>query len=842
MSGENRNGIGGSPRTQRNTPKPKPGPRIGFVGMMLSLLAISRLLGVAGASAEEWLPARHRFKGVYEAGAIGNMGLQYQSVVAWNQGTGDPARRGWIVTGEDVNRVWLSKDYGATWTIPRLTGMFCSRMAGLYLDTDDDVFVAVGDAFGNERHIQGLAGLYVGGSDLLSARRVALRRKGGEAFARVLNGGVSGRNINCIGRRPQTGGLTFAERPIIVIEQAMDRAYARISAIYVWTSPDNGGNWRMVRELPVADYASGSAGIFQVQVAPNGDVLLLGEKGAFLSRDVFASAPAKIYPASGGQQVTSGVFFGGSATTASGARIGIGQANPGGVFETANIRTDGFTKPNGNAGLPAGYAVWFLGASPLNPDRLAVCTTGRANNPAHAPFLSTDGGKTFTKITTRAGAGDSVARYEVRVLGSRGQAGFYFCPTDELKCLAPTAQTMSRSIDGAATTDGNLVSGFDGMSVKGGCGFDALDGDWRKILRICQDTWVNTATDGMHWVAPGGLGTGNAGFKAALAEAGAGNKGYLSGATGVMGPNNRVIAAANRDGAAQKNVMVVAELDAAGRIASYRIATPNRLTRATRSRRSPKDDDVAFVGRWTVSNLGARNPADVVFTDHDSHEIIDCLLDADGRTLVSYWANVTSGGNDSGKKIYRSTEDKGANNHSTPWFTVDASFTARAICADHFDPERVLYAADNAPDVIREIRRVDGRLRDSALVNLRTMAGGIAAVLAAESPGIAVPKGATAIRQLLADPNQAGVFYAIAGLHGMPNWWRTVDNGRTWINLSGNAPRTMWTGEIHPLTGEVMGFSNVGEYIHQSPAVYPDMNGNRDALTGQMRAYFAEKR
>lgn len=45
--------------------------------------------------------------------------------------------------------------------------------------------------------------------------------------------------------------------------------------------------------------------------------------------------------------------------------------------------------------------------------------------------------------------------------------------------------------------------------------------------------------------------------------------------------------------------------------------------------------DVAFVGRWAISNLGAIKPADVVFADR-THEIFDCFLDADGSTLISY--------------------------------------------------------------------------------------------------------------------------------------------------------------------------------------------------------------
>lgn len=204
---------------------------------------------------------------------------------------------------------------------------------------------------------------------------------------------------------------------------------------------------------------------------------------------------------------------------------------------------------------------------------------------------------------------------------------------------------------------------------------------------------------------------------------------------------------------------------------------------------------------------------------------------------------MTSGGGGNGTKIYRSTDDTGSNNQTTPWFSVTSPFDERAICADHFNSERVLYVANNAPDVIREIKRLGGELKDDVLrdengktVNLRTK---ILAVLASEDPAITVPTGATAIRQLLADPNQRGVYYAIAGLHGMPNWWRTVDDGVTWTNISGEAPRTMWKGGIHPMTGEVMGFTSVGEYIHRSPAIYPALP-DRDALSDQLLDYYSK--
>ena len=845
-----------------------------YLALSLSAILMIGLVNQAVAQSPTWLPAAHRFKDVYDEKAVGNRGLQYQMVVAWNQGTSDPTKLGWIVTGQDENGVRLSTDYGATWTTPRLAGMFCSRMAGLYFNTDDDLFVAVGDAFGNTSSIAGYAGLYVGDSSLMSARRVVAMRDGDEGFTKVMNGAQANRNLNCIGRRPQTGGLTVAQRPIVVIEQERTNLTSDvISAIYVWISENNGADWSMVRKLapvtgtPITDYTDGGRnGIAHVMVAPNGDVLLVGQTGAFLSQDLFATAPAKMYPVAGNKIVTSGYFFGGTATTPSGARIGIGEASPGGVLETADIRTTALTKPNNNAGLPANYRVVHLGGSPVNPDRLAVCTMGPGNNASYAPYFSVDGGRNFTQVNDIKGTGDEQWIYDVRAFlsggSSHGHAGFYFCPTDENKCLTPTCQTVARSIDGAETTNGDLVAGFDGMHAKG---FGYHRTDYKQMARQTTDSGANVSRDGMHWVRPAGWNNGTAydvngngtieageTFGAAITAAGGGNASNgLTGAGVVFGTvNNRIVGFFNRNGAGQPNIPVVMDdPDGDGSFQDILIKaySPTKPSRAPYGKSSPKDATVAFVGRWAISSLDAASQSGVNFADRYQgsapREFIDCFLE--GSTLVSYWGNFKNGSGATeanGSEIYRSTADLGDNNQSTPWYTIPNGqrYPVMAICVDHHAAERVLYVRTDNLHVIREVKRVGNDLVDEELVNLRTMAGGLEATVRAEvgDPNLPIP--AMPIQQIFCDPNKAGVFYAIVGRHGVPNWWRTVDNGATWDNISNNAPRTLWWGAVHPLTGDVLGFSSMGEHVHKSPVVsgYPTLT-NRDALSDQIIAYMA---
>ena len=95
------------------------------------------------------------------------------------------------------------------------------------------------------------------------------------------------------------------------------------------------------------------------------------------------------------------------------------------------------------------------------------------------------------------------------------------------------------------------------------------------------------------------------------------------------------------------------------------------------------------------------------------------------------------------------------------------------------------------------------------------------------------------ITQLMGDPHMEGLFYAIVGVHGIPNVWMTVDNGLTWTNAADNLPRTLWLGSIHPLTGDVLLDSSMGRHILPPPKGYPNVP-YKGALSAQLESFYGQ--
>lgn len=603
----------------------------------------------------DWVLMSSRFKESYDNNDPDSMGLQFQRVMTWYQGT-NPDKYGWVMGGQDENSIRISKDYGRTWTSPPLPGMYAGSMSGIYFDDDAALFVGSSFATGGEAGMKERAGLYIADPDLTKAYKVNATRPSStygwyvsgssgvkQGFAKPMHGNSARHQQNCIGRRPNFAGATNATRPVWIVENTLNTASNVVEGVYIWKlilGPNaTVSSITMVRELtPTTNFTNGDQwGVWYVRVAPNGDVMLIHPKGVHLSTDQFATAPTQIYS---GAPIADGHFVGGTSTTRSGAIIGR-ESGVGGVYTTTNVSTTAFTKPTGaggaaNAGMPANYPVWQMGVSGNT-----VAVVGKAV----VPQKSTDLGRNWTDIDEPWRLPNSYNwRYRIRGVS---HAGFYPCPNNNQYWAVPTSQTMEMSSDGLNTIDPTDTTFFDGMHDKG-WGFSRTD--WKIINRNCQDTCLNTGLDGANWTQHNGIcSTGNDTFRSQMqTNNGVTGKGFVSANNSLHINNNRVICAMNNNTASYPNLPILLETRKTnGEYTTYEfLKTGNsNISRCFRSGWSPKESDVGFLGRWCVSNVDAADSANIVLTDVGGREFVDCALSFSGsnKTLGNNPVTTTNG-------------------------------------------------------------------------------------------------------------------------------------------------------------------------------------------------------
>jgi hypothetical protein len=638
--------------------------------------------------------------------------------------------------------------------------------------------------------------------------------------------------------------LTDAQRPIYLLEQHGSRS-TTVTYQALFKSADGGISYSFVRDFAIGTYASGGDGLYFVLVAPNGDIMIHGKKGLWLSTDGGVNFSSEYT-----REVSAAHFYGGSSTTPSGARLGDATATTnGGVWTTANVRTTAFAMPTGaggatNAGLPASFNVWDMECAPSNQSRLLVCSD------TNDAYLSTDGGKNFSKVTSASGTGEAAVgggfRFTFAGKPAGGHSGFLFCPTNEQRVVGFTSQTVSQSIDGGASFQGDRAAYFDGLHSRG-TGTGPLTGatPWKELLTVSQDSLAATWMDGLNWMQRCGLSTGDDSFKAALEAAGAGNKPYVSGAAGLILPNNRVVCCAHRNQGGQSCVMVILyERNATtGEYPNYLIK--NLSTKATRGIHSAwslaDPDGYGFIGRWGIGDVGAA-VGSISFDDHSGHEFFGQRMD--GSTQVSYWGSWASGA-ENGTGIYISDHPEGLNGQGTAWFTAPSHY-CRNICINPHASEHVYYVRNSEQSKIRQIKRSGGSLVDSALldgsgnpVDLRPL---IVADFNARFPGGAptIPETSfTDICQIMADPNMPGLMYAVVGIQGIPNVWMRDPATANWINVSDNLPRSLWFGSIHAPTGDLIVDGSLGRHVLPPPTGYPAIP-YKGALSAQQATFFGK--
>jgi hypothetical protein len=606
--------------------------------------------------AGSWLPLSSRNKNSYEADDPESRGQQFERVVVPYRGTNSD-RRDWWFAGQDENSGWISKDDGYTWKGINIPGMTCSEMSGAYMD--DDCAVFVGDAFAKGGWAQQIdfAGLFVGPPDLSSSTRLELTRAEGtqgpslsggtsttgprKAFVAVQHGGSYRGAQNCVDRRPQTGGLTLAQRPIWVVEQQLPNTGGTVLAVYVWKIILSGvgtvASATMVRTIAAATLGSGSVCVKFVKVAPNGNVMLVCQNGIFVSTDDFATAPVQ----KASYECNQGHFFGGSASTSSGAYIGRADST-GGVYATSNINTTAFARPTGaggaaNAGLPSAFAVVGLG---MGPDGVLVTHSG-----GKGVWKSVDGAKNWSSVSqvtrppsTTESWRSGVGAEPSAVYASQNTAGIW---------VIHAAQMLLRSTNNFQTMDPKGTIYCDGVHDKGWAFSETSP---LKMARMAQDNWANTSLDGVNWMQRNDqTSSGNSTLRNAIQAAGGGSAGlgYITAAQGLfVESNNRVIGAITNDGASFPCVIfqITGRTGTYGQYASSSIISPSGSSSVCqRADWSPLLDGRGFLGRWCISNAGAASAVDIDLLDHSGREFIGAAASGRNITLGNNPLTTTNG-------------------------------------------------------------------------------------------------------------------------------------------------------------------------------------------------------
>lgn len=700
---------------------------------------------VAPAAPEvTYLPYTLRRQSAFDAGVVGNTGQQFERVGTWNQGRLDPEKRGTWLGGQDENNIWATfngtdKTGPALMGSPRQEGFWTCNMTGLYCDSDDNIMLALGS-----KSAVGGSGLYASRDwgetfyKFTVTRPVADANGSTAAFSSVMNGSSMRCGQQMIARRPQNaaGTLTPAQRPIWIVEEIPQPSGTNsiVGNVFIWKSVDAGATIEYVRPLtPHLDFVGTKPtrdpdGLFYIDVAPNGDVLIATAKGIWWTSDGFATINrSTILGSTADRWVSQAVFKGGSSTTPSGAYAAITNRPPDepatniGLLRTDNIRTTGFTRPAGQSGTNSSgaaadmttYRAVTVAVAPGNGNRLLIGGLGRE------PMISTNGGTTFTGIIDRNGVGDNRGTISGEV------AQFWWHPTDPDIVMATTSQTLSRSIDGGLTFDVDNCAFFDGSHDRG-WGFDGAGLDWRKQVFVQQDYYVRYSNEAPDWFYSSGIDRNKTyngqTFLSMLTAFGQRNDGFTSGSGVAFLTDTRIVAGMNYNTQAGRNMLILMEDPTpasvtpsdefdTGRFRAWLPRNDLGTTRAKYSISHPTNHDMLFVGRFRLTNLAAPTMAGVVFTDM-VRQISDMFV-LNGTT-ISYWVNDDHGGTE----IWRSTAANGGS--QTLWYTAPSTFSCNASTPDPFNAERFLYSRSSDNGNIREIKRVGGVLTDTQLFNIRT--------------------------------------------------------------------------------------------------------------------------
>ena len=424
----------------------------------------------AAVSEPLWVPLIARNKAQFEAGEVGGPGLQFLRDFATS-----PANPDLILCPMDQNFPWATRDFGASFETPRWRGLWVGRSG---------VSAWIDPADANRQILMYSAGGQVIDKDFDAFSGVYLSTDGGLTCNLVLSmpllqgTTVSRHNMRLVTHGP---GGTPASRTLYAMQSSRTSASdTDIKAIQLWRSLDGGASWiKLGAPLDPAIHAKGKNGAYGITAAPNGDLYLWTETGAWRS-----AAGAGL-----------GTDWSKLASLPAGKTVHMIDAAAGDGVVWAAVEGSGlYTATDGvaftrNPGLGAYPAVTFA-ISPVDRNYIVVSGSGEA------PRYSHDGGRTWTETQTSAvlGQEDNFSHK----MGSGDHYGLVPKPDDRNVWFAQRSQHLGISRDGGASFEWTGKF-FDGSHTRG-IGFHPAD--WQAFAQAQQDrSLVYTASAGDYWVS-----------------------------------------------------------------------------------------------------------------------------------------------------------------------------------------------------------------------------------------------------------------------------------------------------------------------------------------------------
>lgn len=728
-----------------------------------------------------WVPLVARNRAQFEAGEIGGPGMQFLRDFATT-----PANPDLILCTMDQNFPWQTRDFGETFETPNWNGLWVGRSGvSAWVDPEDAdrqllMYSAASQSF--DKEFDAYSGVY-------------LSTDGGRTCGLVLSmpllqGTTSSRhNMRLITHVP---GGTASARTIYALQNSRGKlGNNAIGTIQLWRSRDGGASWAQVGgTLPAGTYADGKNGAYGIAVAPNGDLYLWTETGAWRS-------PAG--PAAGTSWSKLSSLPAGKAVNMIDADAGNGvvwaAVEDGGLYAA----TDGvsFTR---NAGLGAFDAV-TLAISPA--DRNYMLVTGKGIG----TLYSHDGGTTWKESTTNPALGqeDNFSHK----MGNADHYGLVPKQDDRNVWFAQRGQHLGISKDAGRTFEwtGRFYDGSHTREM----GFHPTD--WQAFAQSQQDrSLVYTATAGDYWVhdqigGPADAVTRPAGQIAAAID----NKQHISGGGTVIHASGRVITL--QGNVSGKRVPCIMQPKGDDPLGDILVVSDAISTISDAAELDPSNPDSAFLGMYRADRLDAASMSGVTFTD-----ITYGFL---GASAAGGSTAIFGTSKDKTDRVIRRSTDRGAS--WTAWAEAEASF--RPV-----DPNPVVRVCPHHP------ARVYAVSAQAKVVRIEGVTSPVETVVFDARDHVAEGHPKYTVGSIAVDPRNEDVLYVSLFMWGTPNVFRSLDRGVSWTNISGNVPSLDGVIIVHPLTSDVFFCSSHGTHVLPPPV------GQRTAFAAGTSVYDRARR